>query len=119
MFKCVPNCGECCGVVPIEAQVYNGAKSLICQPVITEMEIEDGYVVPITDTGTCAFLNGDKSCAIYFNRPQVCRDYGIIVKLPCHRLTPDGTLRTRAERRRIRKLIDKDTNSKLRSILHG
>lgn len=31
----------------------------------------------------CAFLDSNGRCGIYANRPQICRDFGVIETMPC------------------------------------
>ena len=48
----------------------------------------------------CGFLV-DGGCAIYEDRPDICRKYGIIKELPCPFLRQDGTKRPLWEKQLI------------------
>lgn len=44
----------------------------------------------------CVFLNNEKRCIIYDDRPRICRDFGIR-KVMCPYIKPDGTARSEKE----------------------
>jgi Fe-S-cluster containining protein len=51
-------------------------------------EIEKAITI-ITNDGKCVFLKDNKTCAIYNDRPQLCRDFGHgIGAMECHRVAP-------------------------------
>ncbi|OPY31173.1 MAG: Flagellin N-methylase [Methanocella sp. PtaU1.Bin125] len=65
----------------------------------------NGHVGAVTPDGDCIFLRPDKSCAVYEDRPDVCREYGRIVELPCPYFKANGEPRNREEVRRMKKMI--------------
>ena len=78
---------DCCGVVPIPRETWDRNQHLLQQKVehLTELkakrkvlgiQIEEMVVIPITKNFHCPFLKPDLSCAIYEERPDVCRKYG-------------------------------------------
>lgn len=80
-FQCKDNCGECCGPVMIDKEVvernrnkFNGVPTL---------EKEFGNSLIITKGIWCIFLDENKRCAIYNERPEICRKFGKIKRLPC------------------------------------
>lgn len=82
------NCGKCCGCIPISAfDFWVKHVTDVQTPPVDILEAEDKQgaflVMPITKSFNCVFLKKDKSCATYEDRPQVCRDYGVIEDLPC------------------------------------
>lgn len=114
----------CCGMCPIPADIYNrNLDKIVEQPISTEYarqpDLEDcngemavskiksckeiGYVIPITKSLKCCFLNKDYTCNIYDDRPFLCRKYGDESHhlMSCPWLDKNGKERTRAERRRL------------------
>jgi Fe-S-cluster containining protein len=110
-FKCLSNCGHCCGPVPIQREVYENNKQK-CKPHKTIGESDVIFAFNET-TMRCAFLAEDASCMIYDQRPEVCRKYGdseeakINEGLMCPYLRTDGTNRNRSEKRELMKNIDR------------
>ncbi len=113
-FKCLTNCGHCCGPVPIKKDIYESNKQK-CKNHKTIVE-NDVIFAFNENTMRCAFLSEDASCMIYEERPEVCRRYGnseeakMIVGLMCPYLRTDGSNRNRSEKRELMKSIDKMTN---------
>ena len=101
---------ECCGPIPFPSEQYYQLKHLVQVEPASEIRAEDGrFVFPIADDLRCVFLNRTTyMCSIYEQRPQVCRDYGHIDELPCPCFKTSGLMRTRAERREMRRKIDRD-----------
>ena len=77
---------KCCGVVPIPRVLWQKKQHAIQrQPkeiikgIATNKEdpsITESIIIPITEDYYCSFLKKDLSCAIYEDRPEVCRKYG-------------------------------------------
>jgi len=99
-FKCLDDCSECCGVVPIPMDTWNKFKHLARKPKVFNEDKAEGVVYAINDDFFCAFLK-DNKCAIYENRPKICRDYGLIEGLPCPHIKPNGHKRSPAQAKRI------------------
>ncbi len=84
--KCHHKCkAECCNICPIPKHTLDKNKWLIQRDIITELSFEysghvpigEGeHVVPITEDGKCCFLRKDLQCAIYEERPFLCRKFG-------------------------------------------
>ena len=103
-FKCL-KCGQCCGVVPIPVNKY--MKHLDDIQTIPEKCIQDKkYIIAITHDLRCIFLTDNNLCAIYNDRPEICRRFGNDIKIPRPNVKWNGTLRTDAEREKILESID-------------
>ena len=63
------------------------------------------FVLPVTKSGMCPFLNEDYTCNIYDDRPGVCRDFGneSHPDLACSYQTKHGTERSRQECRKLKR----------------
>lgn len=77
-------CGTCCGVFPIPNDIFAPHQGRAERPY--ELVETEGHVIPVTEDGFCIFLNSAKRCAIYADRPRICRLYGEIEALKCTRL---------------------------------
>lgn len=82
-FECKKYHGRCkagcCGPVPIKRTLWQKKQHAIQRP-IKELMIgtskEGKIVIPLTKDHYCAFLKEDLSCAIYEDRPDICRKFG-------------------------------------------
>jgi len=73
-------------------------------------EIEKAITI-LTKDSKCVFLKDDKTCAIYNDRPQPCRDFGHgIGDMECHRVAPSGRIRNPEEVKRALKRLQKADN---------
>ena len=113
MFKCLENCGECCSVFPISKKLYEKNKNKIQQQPEKITEIDFEKIVPITKDLKCVFLTKENKCAIYDERPEICKLYGISERLPCPYLKPDGKKRTPAKTKRILRKIKRDQENRI------
>lgn len=112
-----PNCKDfqhlcksgCCGYVPIDKVVWERNQSNVQTLVKEVMEMGDGAVLPLTYSGKCPFLTAELACAIYDERPEVCRLFGneTHINLTCSYQKADGSARSFHERKRL----DKKQNS--------
>ena len=75
----------------------------IQRPVTELVPFDNAVVIPITDDGYCPFLTNDYQCAIYDERPEVCRKFGdeSHPQLFCEFQTKDGKERNKKDRRKI------------------
>jgi Fe-S-cluster containining protein len=64
----------CCGPVPFTKAQFNGNRHLL-QRKVEVQEFIGGTVVAVDDKLVCGFLTSDYRCAIYDNRPEVCRAF--------------------------------------------
>jgi Fe-S-cluster containining protein len=88
MMKCrLSKCNaQCCYNLAFENGELERFKDKIVNPVI-DIVWFGGVRLTITstnmDSNKCPFLRRDFKCNIYENRPDVCRKFGEIDKLPC------------------------------------
>lgn len=81
-------CGECCGCVPFKRKDWHRLKSRVQRPCIETDFIHD-TILPYTESKICVFLTNEKRCAIYADRPNVCRLFGTIPELRCSYAHPE------------------------------
>ena len=82
--KICKDCGLCCGPVPFNFDFYEQNKEKrVIQPVNEIHGAFPGMVLPLTEFGNCVFLKTNKRCAIYKDRPQVCKLYETIPEMSC------------------------------------
>ncbi len=129
--KCLHKCKAiCCSIIPIEKEFFESHEHLAIRPVVEKQEMffpkieeeiledlqeyckiipEKMHVVPITEDAKCCFLKEDLSCAIYEERPRICRDFGNEkhLYLTCIYQTKDGNVRSRQERRSLERTLTK------------
>lgn len=85
--KLCKGCGKCCGPVPFGIQFYHDhTEQLQTKPERELVGAFPGKVVPITKFGDCVFLTDESQCAIYKDRPAVCRLYGTTPEMKCPKL---------------------------------
>jgi len=105
-------CGECCLNIPIEIEFVNTRRDkfqrIVIEEIISPKEIGDSRFIFIrTSDGKCVFLDQHNECAIYYDRPKICRDYGRKPGgLECIHVTPSGRIRTPSESERVKKKIN-------------
>jgi len=115
MWKCKENCNaDCCGSIYMDRELVEKNKHKM-QRKFKEIKIFDNISFVETEDGKCVFLGWDNNCAIYDQRPQICRDYGQTPELPCPYVDLRGKLRTPAKVRRTQRQIDKNVD---RQIAH-
>lgn len=103
-------CGDCCSVISFDINFFEKNRDKIHHNIIRE-EIgssPDGtpLIMPLTDDGRCVFLRKDFKCDIYDDKPEICRQFGLRGGvLECHRVTPNGRIRSPEEvKRKLKKL---------------
>ena len=97
--------GDCCGPIPIDRAVVEANKHLVNVKYI-EMIPERELSYPLCKDVMCVFLDRVKiRCLIYDQRPDVCRKFGdeSHKALWCPYIDKDGEVRTRAERREVKR----------------
>lgn len=112
---------ECCScTVPIPEDVWLRNQEHLQRQPQEIIRDEDGvndklqtetHIVTITD-GPCVFLKDDLSCAIYDDRPWLCRKFGdeSCAWMTCTFQSKDGRIRSRQERRKIEREHEKATH---------
>jgi hypothetical protein len=89
-FKCKPGCSDCCGTVLISRLEKQRAPLLAGGLQRTIDQLEAG-----TLTGGCLHCpySGPSGCAVYDDRPFLCRLFGTIPQMPCpHGCGPEKLL---------------------------
>lgn len=116
MLDCKNSCGECCGIISISKELAKRTEHLA--QVKPKKIIENGNDIwVITEDLFCIYLNRKtKRCAIYDERPEVCRNYGSIPALPCPYFREDGTRRDKIERTAIQIKINQQIDNILEKI---
>lgn len=101
-------CGWCCETIPIKTELVDKNRHLFQRPVkkIVIPGIFSGeYTIVYTDIkgGKCVFLTTDNVCAIYTDRPEVCRIFGLSGgEYECPNVAPDGRIRSHNEAKRAK-----------------
>lgn len=75
---------KCCGIVPIPVQIWQKNQHLIQRKVQKVQKVyatnkenqRHTAMLPLTEDHYCPFLKKDLSCAIYENRPDLCKKFG-------------------------------------------
>src|SRR3989304_3333713 len=81
-------CGECCCCVPLKPKDWQRLKSRIQRP-CDPVDYMQNTILPWTESKVCVFLTNEKRCAIYEDRPNVCRLFGTILALRCSYAHPE------------------------------
>lgn len=83
-FNCT-GCGACCKLV---------GRMVFDARLRVEMGEEDGVIkelaefpYPAKEDGSCSMLNPDNTCAIYEDRPDICKVHKMYDKYHSHRVT--------------------------------
>ncbi|NOR85895.1 hypothetical protein GQ473_07325 [archaeon] len=114
-WVCRKSCNECCGNIAFPKAVFEKNRGKIQRPIFEELEL-DGEIYPATNDGVCVFNKADCRCAIYPDRPEVCRLYGTIPDLKCPYVDPRGVARTPAKVRRTQREINKRVTAQIKQI---
>lgn len=103
---------ECCTLAPIEEDVFRRNFTKLTAPVQEVIPFAPGIVILMTETGKCPFLNSELGCAIYEDRPAVCRKFGdeTHLNLTCAHQTKDGKERPTKEKKKIQRLQKEQQN---------
>lgn len=75
--------GDCCGMVPIPIATYKKNQDKIQRRPSEVLDFNDETVLPITAELKCVFLTKEFRCAIYHERPEVCRKFATGDPHPC------------------------------------
>jgi len=115
-WKCKEDCGECCGTITLNPEIVFKNIGKIQRKITKTIPIGRDEDIYETEDGLCLFLTPDKECAIYQDRPEVCRLYGINPKLPCPYIKPNGNPRSPAKIKRTQRQIDHNINDTLKRM---
>ena len=76
-MKCHPNCGKCCGLIPLPKTTFQKHQDKIQVEIKKLNSLHTEKVLAVTEDLMCIFFNRNtKTCSIYQNRPKICQDYG-------------------------------------------
>lgn len=115
-WKCKSGCSQCCGIVPIDRWICKIHEGKQQRKVVEIIGDKNGEVYPFTEDGKCVFLTPDNRCAIYDDRPDVCRQYGQCDELPCPYIKKNGNPRSPAQVRRIQRQINHDVDARMKRL---
>ncbi|HNX02170.1 MAG TPA: YkgJ family cysteine cluster protein [Candidatus Cloacimonas sp.] len=113
-FNCKKlKCADCCGPIPFEKVFYQSVLKFKQRPIVSEREVSsfgEDFIIPVTEDISCCFLTLENSCAIYEQRPQICRDFGngTHEHLTCPKIEPNGKIRSKKNRKLLTKRIKKN-----------
>ena len=119
MFRCKDDCGQCCGLIPFDRELLLGKQIHQQREFYKLVELGKNEVLPMTKDHLCVFLTEQKTCAIYDERPDVCRKYGIDPEMPCPYINEKGRARSPAKARRAQRQIDSRVDSRIRNGYFG
>ena len=110
---------SCCGLVPFDRELFTGKLLLLQREFYKIEELGNNEVLPMTKDMKCVFLTKQNKCAIYEQRPTVCRDYGLIEDMPCPLIGSKGNIRSPAKAKRTQRQIDHRVYSRIRNGYFG
>ncbi len=102
--KC-PEPGSCCGPFQMKKGFIEEHKDKI-QKKPEKIVSGSWFECALCDDVACVFLNRKtKKCAIYEDRPEICRLYGISknIRIQCPWFKPSGNPRSEASRKQIQR----------------
>ena len=115
-FQCKPGCSACCTVVFFPKGFIDVHKERIQREIEEIAPWKDGSEAPVTKDLKCPFLTNENKCAVYEDRPEVCRAFGLVPKLPCPYIRPDGKARTPGKARQMERQLRHETQNSMRRI---
>lgn len=82
--------GGCCGPVPwkdheLDKLLATGIK-IPTKAIVLRLKEREMTILGLPN-GDCPFLK-EGQCSVYLLRPKICKDYGMIKKMPCAYLYP-------------------------------
>jgi Fe-S-cluster containining protein len=109
---------NCCGPIPMPKETYERVKGLALakHEAFEDDSDQEVYVVNSEDSLKCVFLKPDCSCAIYEDRPEVCRNYGTAPDLECPYIKPNGNLRSPAQNKHVQRKINQKIDWTMKKI---
>ena len=103
----------CCGIIPFPLKFLETHKQFFKAE--GELKDDGNQAIILTKDFLCVFFDRKAhNCAIYEERPDVCKNYGMIEKLPCPFFKRSGNRRSPASEkitlRQINATVDKAAN---------
>ena len=116
--KCLKR-GSCCGIFMMDKEwvMKHKFKMQVVPNKIIGGEDNSKHIAFLQNDLLCVFLNREtKMCAVYDNRPQVCKDYGLVKdeNLQCPYFKPSGNRRSEASQKKVERHFDKLVNKILK-----
>ena len=75
-MDCLPNCGKCCGLIPLPKETFEKHQDKIQTKIIKLNQLHLNKVLAVTEDLHCIFLNRiSKKCEIHVDKPKICQDY--------------------------------------------
>jgi Fe-S-cluster containining protein len=112
-WKCRIGCGECCGCFSLPKALVEKYADRFQFAFAEVVDFPPDEKFCFTDDLKCVFLDREtKRCVVYDERPQVCRDYGHVPRLPCPYIKPNGLARRPAKVRRAQRQINNEVDAK-------
>jgi Fe-S-cluster containining protein len=121
MFQCLPNCGKCCTIVPIPADIFYAVSTHIQRNVTQVIAFEannNTHVFPMTKDLICAFMDENKRCAIYNLRPTICRLCGVDKRVPCPYVDEAGILRPPEIAKKLEAEMTERFRQRIAGVIH-
>lgn len=119
-WKCVDTeiCkAACCGSFPMDKDFLKKHEHMAQVKPVKLVSLPENLISPETEDNKCVFLNRETlKCAIYPDRPDVCREYGQVPRLPCPWVDLKGNRRSPAKVMRMARLIRKYEKEQLRYL---
>jgi hypothetical protein len=101
--------GVCCGVIPFPIKFLEEHKKLFKEN--GELKESGDIGIVLTPDLLCVFFDRiNHNCAIYEERPEVCRLYGNIDKLPCPHFKRSGNPRSPASKKITLRFINEQVD---------
>jgi Fe-S-cluster containining protein len=99
----------CCGIIPFPLKFLEEHREKFQEN--GELKENGEQAVILTKDFLCVFFNRiAHNCAIYDERPDVCRVYGTIDRLKCPYYKRSGNLRSSASQRQTIRQINKEVD---------
>jgi Fe-S-cluster containining protein len=110
----------CCSVAPLPRSTYFGNFDKQQRPVKEILDLDAEMILPVTEDGSCPFLQSDYKCAIYNQRPEICRKFGdeSHPMMTCAYQTKDGQARSKKTVKTLLKQQHSTVNEILYKIKH-
>jgi hypothetical protein len=95
----------CCGIIPFPLKFLESHKPFFQES--GELKDDGDRAIILTKDFLCVFYDRkNHKCAIYEERPEVCRLYGMIDKLPCLYFKRSGNPRSPASQKIIKRQLN-------------